>query len=73
MGKSRKKKEKRADFQKVKFKVGKTLPKAANETDISFKTRRVHIKEQLKSGPTSEPSTRKKQTLTVSVSSVKEI
>jgi hypothetical protein len=40
MGKSAKaKKEKKKEFQKVKLKVGKTRPKAANLTDTSFKAR----------------------------------
>jgi pre-rRNA-processing protein IPI1 len=40
MGKSAKaKKEKKKEFQKVKLKVGKTKPKAANLTDTSFKAR----------------------------------
>ena len=43
MGKSKKKK---TDFQKVKFKVGKKLPRGLNETVATFKTRSIEIKNQ---------------------------
>ncbi|KJZ79384.1 Pre-rRNA-processing protein IPI1 [Hirsutella minnesotensis 3608] len=42
MGSStRKKKEKQKDFQKPKYKVGKTKPKASNHTDTSFKSKAI--------------------------------
>lgn len=47
MGKSAKaKKEKKKDFQKVKLRVGKTKPKAANFTDTSFKARSIAVLQQ---------------------------
>ncbi|KAJ4356005.1 rRNA processing protein [Didymosphaeria variabile] len=47
MGSSaKKKKEKKKDFQKVKLKVGKTKPKAANSTDTSFKAKAIALKQQ---------------------------
>ncbi|MBE7181803.1 MAG: hypothetical protein INR71_11465 [Terriglobus roseus] len=36
---SKKKKEKKKDFQKAKLKVGKTKAKPANFTDTSFKAK----------------------------------
>lgn len=51
-----KKKERRKDFQKVKFKVGKTLPKNTNETRATFKARTLVLKQQFKTdkeGPVS--------------------
>lgn len=40
MGSStRKKRDKKKDFQKVKLKVGKTAPKASNFTDTSFRAK----------------------------------
>ena len=39
---------KHQDFQKIKIKVGKRLPKAENETKTNFKTRTIVIKEQLR-------------------------
>ncbi|XP_020507595.1 testis-expressed protein 10 homolog [Labrus bergylta] len=50
-----KKKKRQDDFQKVKLKVGKTKPKAVNATNTSFRTKGIHLSEQLKkdtSGPT---------------------
>ncbi|XP_041648847.1 testis-expressed protein 10 homolog [Cheilinus undulatus] len=50
-----KKKKRQDDFQKVKLKVGKTKPKADNATITSFRTKGIHLSEQLKrdtSGPT---------------------
>ena len=48
MGKSaRAKKAKKADFQKVKIKVGKKLKKAQNETRTDFKAQKIILKEQL--------------------------
>lgn len=47
MAKSAKaKKEKKADFQKVKLKVGKTKKKAENFTDTSFKARSISVLQQ---------------------------
>ena len=51
-----KKKERRKDFQKVKFKVGKTLPKNTNETRATFKAKTLVLKQQFKTdkeGPVS--------------------
>ncbi|KAG7242037.1 hypothetical protein INR49_024082 [Caranx melampygus] len=50
-----KKKKRQDDFQKVKLKVGKKKPKADNATNTSFRTKGIHLSEQLKrdsSGPT---------------------
>ncbi|XP_068180674.1 testis-expressed protein 10 homolog [Antennarius striatus] len=50
-----KKKKRQDDFQKVKLKVGKTKPKADNATNTNFRTRGIHLSEQLKrdtTGPT---------------------
>ena len=51
-----KKKAKRKDFQKVKFKVGKKLPKNLNETKATFQSKTLIIKKQFqleKEGPVS--------------------
>jgi hypothetical protein len=40
------KKEKRKDFQKIKFKVGKKLNKNTNETRTNFKAKTLIIKQQ---------------------------
>ena len=64
MGKSKKK---RQDFQKVKLKVGRKLQKGQNVTNTSFKTRTVQVTQQLKSGEVTEPNTRKKQNIGVSL------
>lgn len=51
-----KKKAKRAEFQKVKFKVGKKLPKNLNETKATFQAKTLIIKKQFqleKDGPVS--------------------
>ena len=50
------KKNKQPDFQRVKFKVGKKLPKSQNETRATFKAKALIIKEQFqieKDGPVS--------------------
>ncbi|XP_047136384.1 testis-expressed protein 10 homolog isoform X1 [Hydra vulgaris] len=47
MVKSKKKKEKTADFNKVKFKVGKHKPRGGNVTDTSFRTATINISAQL--------------------------
>ncbi|KAF2036310.1 pre-rRNA-processing protein-like protein ipi1 [Setomelanomma holmii] len=43
---SKKKKDKKKDFQKPKLKVGKARPKAANSTDTSFKAKSIALKQQ---------------------------
>ncbi|OSS50376.1 hypothetical protein B5807_05029 [Epicoccum nigrum] len=43
---SKKKKEKKKDFQKPKLRVGKTAPKAANSTSTSFKAKSISLKQQ---------------------------
>lgn len=66
MPKSKKKKHK--DFQKVKLKVGKRLPKADNETRTSFKARTIQVPEQLRGRAEGvEPTSHRKLTLTVTV------
>ncbi|XP_055924808.1 testis-expressed protein 10 homolog isoform X2 [Argiope bruennichi] len=40
--------KKQNDFQKVKLKVGKQLPKGRNETKTSFQTRKVNLHQQIK-------------------------
>ncbi|XP_034030783.1 testis-expressed protein 10 homolog [Thalassophryne amazonica] len=50
-----KKKRRQDDFQKVKLKVGKKKPRADNATNTSFRTKGIHLPEQLKrdsNGPT---------------------
>ncbi|XP_056618084.1 testis-expressed protein 10 homolog [Triplophysa dalaica] len=50
-----KKRKRQDDFQKVKLKVGKKKPKADNATDVNFKSKSIHLPEQLKqsnAGPT---------------------
>lgn len=50
-----KKKKRQDDFQKVKLKVGKKKPRADNATNTNFRTKGIHLTEQLKrdtSGPT---------------------
>lgn len=42
------KKKKNRDFQKVKLKVGKKLPKGDNVTTLSFKTRQIHLTQRIK-------------------------
>ncbi|KAL4222115.1 Testis-expressed sequence 10 protein [Mactra antiquata] len=61
MAKSKKKRQQ--DFQKVKLKVGKKLKKADNVTNASFRTRSIQISQTLKTGETSQPSTKKKQNI----------
>ena len=47
-------KKRQDDFQKVKLKVGKKKPKAYNATNTNFRSKGIHLSEQLKrdSGPT---------------------
>lgn len=50
------KKAAKKDFQKVKFKVGKKLPKNLNETRATFKAKTLILKQQFqldKEGPVS--------------------
>nr|XP_015806104.2 testis-expressed protein 10 homolog [Nothobranchius furzeri] len=50
-----KKKKRQDDFNKVKLKVGKRKPKADNATNTNFRSRGIHLPDQLKrdtSGPT---------------------
>ncbi|XP_055893561.1 testis-expressed protein 10 homolog [Biomphalaria glabrata] len=46
MAKSKKKRQQ--DFQKVKLKVGKKLPKGDNVTNLSFKTRQIKFTQKIK-------------------------
>jgi len=43
------KKKKKQDFQKVKLKVGRKLPRPANETRTQFKVRGINIRSQFQS------------------------
>lgn len=43
-----KKRKRQDDFQKVKLKVGKKKPKLENATVTNFKTKTIHLPEQLK-------------------------
>jgi pre-rRNA-processing protein IPI1 len=43
---AKKKKEKKADFQKTKLKVGKSRPKNTNATDTSFTAKSIVLKQQ---------------------------
>ncbi|TFK01888.1 Testis-expressed sequence 10 protein-like protein [Platysternon megacephalum] len=43
-----KKRKHQEDFQKVKLKVGKKKPRLENATDTNFKTKAIHLPEQLK-------------------------
>nr|XP_028557992.1 testis-expressed protein 10 isoform X1 [Podarcis muralis]XP_028557994.1 testis-expressed protein 10 isoform X1 [Podarcis muralis]XP_028557995.1 testis-expressed protein 10 isoform X1 [Podarcis muralis]XP_028557996.1 testis-expressed protein 10 isoform X1 [Podarcis muralis]XP_028557998.1 testis-expressed protein 10 isoform X1 [Podarcis muralis]XP_028557999.1 testis-expressed protein 10 isoform X1 [Podarcis muralis] len=43
-----KKRKHQEDFHKVKLKVGKKKPRLENATDTNFKTRAIHISEQLR-------------------------
>uniref|UniRef100_A0A8B9K4Z4 Testis expressed 10 n=1 Tax=Astyanax mexicanus TaxID=7994 RepID=A0A8B9K4Z4_ASTMX len=50
-----KKRKRQDDFHKVKLKVGKKKPKAENATDTNFRSKSIHLPEQLTrdaSGPT---------------------
>ena len=63
MGKSKKKKQKSADFQKVKLKVGKRKPVGTNVTDTSFHTSSIQIASQLAKG--NEPTNKRNLSLKV--------
>ena len=64
-----KKKKRQDDFQKVKLKVGKRKPKADNATDVNFRTKGIHLTEQLKTG-VSGPTTQRHLNIKVSLSKV---
>lgn len=64
-----KKKKRQDDFQKVKLKVGKTKPKADNATNTNFRSKRIHLTEQLKRD-TSGPTTHRQLGINVSSASV---
>lgn len=53
-------KKNQKDFQKVKLKVGRKLPKGLNVTDTSFKTKKIVLRDRLSKPSTSEPTTTRK-------------
>ncbi|GFR85702.1 testis-expressed sequence 10-like protein [Elysia marginata] len=55
------KKKKRQDFQKVKLKVGKRLPKGQNVTNLSFKTRQIQLTQRIKEDDRQGLFTKKKE------------
>ena len=63
---SRAKKAKKADFAKVKLKVGRRLKKAQNETRTDFKARKITLKEQLTRKAEEDLLTGKKRNIKVS-------
>lgn len=54
MGKTKKNQK---DFQKVKLKVGRKLPKGLNVTDTSFKTKKIVLHDRLSKPASGEPTT----------------
>ena len=54
-----KKRKRQDDFQKVKLKVGKKKPKLENATATNFKTKAIHLPEQLKEDRTLPTNNRK--------------
>lgn len=58
----RKKSSKQADFQKVKLKVGRSLPKGFNVTQTKFKVKKIKIPDQYRPA-TLEPRTHRHQTV----------
>ncbi|XP_052032437.1 testis-expressed protein 10 [Apodemus sylvaticus] len=54
-----KKRKRQDDFQKVKLKVGKKKPKLENATATNFKTKAIHLPEQLKEDKTLPTNNRK--------------
>ena len=66
MPKSRKTKAKHQDFQKVKLKVGRKLPKAANETTTAFRSKGIQIREQFHGPDASQPTTKRRLNIQVS-------
>lgn len=63
MAKSKKKKNKNADFVKPKLKVGKKKPNATNTTNIAFKSSAINVLSQLEEK--SEPTNQRNLTLKV--------
>ena len=59
------KKNKKADFQKVKLKVGKKLTKGDNVTNLSFKTRQIQLTQTIRDGTGAEPVTKRKLNIQV--------
>ncbi|XP_077518264.1 testis-expressed protein 10 isoform X2 [Amblyomma americanum] len=55
--------KKNQDFQKVKLKVGRKLPKGLNVTDTSFKTKKIVLHDRLSKPATGEPTTARKQSV----------
>lgn len=53
-------KKMRKDFQKVKLKVGRKLPKGLNVTDTSFKTKKIVLHDRLSKSTGGEPTTTRK-------------
>ena len=63
---SKAKKAKKADFTKVKLKIGRKIQKAQNETRADFKVRKIILKEQLsKKDVNTEILTKKKHSIKV--------
>lgn len=54
-----KKRKRQDDFQKVKLKVGKKKPRSENATLTNFKTKTIHLPEQLKEDLTLPTNNRK--------------
>ncbi|XP_042099127.1 testis-expressed protein 10 isoform X2 [Ovis aries] len=54
-----KKRKRQDDFQKVKLKVGKKKPRSENSTLTNFKTKTIHLPEQLKEDVTLPTNNRK--------------
>lgn len=54
-----KKRKRQDDFQKVKLKVGKKKPRLENATVTNFKTKTIHLPDQLKEDGTLPTNNRK--------------
>ncbi|XP_053423517.1 testis-expressed protein 10 isoform X2 [Nycticebus coucang] len=54
-----KKRKRQDDFQKIKLKVGKKKPRLENATTTNFKTKTIHVPEQLKEDGTLPTNNRK--------------
>lgn len=63
MPKSRKRKTQ--DFQKVKLKVGKKLPKGENVMNLSFKTKQIQLTQRIKDDAGQDSVTKKKLSVQV--------
>ena len=61
------KKKKHQDFQKVKLKVGKRLPKGDNVTNLSFKTRQIQLTQRIKEDEGQGHFTKKKENVQVCI------